>query len=89
MKTIAILAAAFAVIAMPLAANAATKHRPHHHDRAGYGAYARSGGQIACTQYGCLPVRPGCHREAGRTLSGDPTGFDVMACPTGTLYGNR
>ena len=88
MKTIATLAAALAVIAMPLAANAATKHR-HHHDRAGYGAYARSGGQIACTQYGCLSVAPGCRREAGRSLSGDPTGFDVIACPSGTLYGNR
>jgi hypothetical protein len=88
MKTIAALAAVLAVVAMPLAANAATKHH-RHHDRAGYGAYARSGGQIACTQYGCLPVRPGCHRESGRTLSGDPTGFDIMACPTGTLYGNR
>jgi hypothetical protein len=88
MKTIAALAAALAVLAMPLAANAATKHR-HHHDRAGYGAYARGSGQIACTQYGCLPVRPGCHREAGRSMSGDPTGFDIMACPSGTLYGNR
>jgi hypothetical protein len=86
MKTIA-FAAALAVLALPAAANAATRHRVHHH--AGYGAYARVQPQIACTQFGCLPVHRGCYPTGGRTLSGDPTGFDVEVCPTGTLYGNR
>ena len=87
MKTTVALAAALAVFALPFSANAATKHRTH--PRAGYGAYARGGGQIACTQFGCMPVHRGCHREGGRTFSGLPSGFDVEVCPSGTLYGTR
>lgn len=88
MKTFAALAAVLAVVAMPLAANAASKHRHHHHDRAGYGAYARGGGQIACTQYGCIPVQRGCYARGGRTYSGMPSGFDVVVCGRSSLYGN-
>ena len=86
MKTIAALAAALAVVAMPLAANAATKHRHHHYRSAG--AYARAPGQIACTQYGCIPVQRGCYARGGRTYSGMPSGFDVVVCGHSSLYGN-
>jgi len=86
MKTPIALAAALAVIALPTVADAASNKRDH---RAGYGAYARSPAQIACTQYGCIPVPRGCRREAGRTGSDMPSGFDVITCPTGTMYGNR
>ena len=72
-----------------VAANAAAKHRHHGHHRAGYDAHARAPGQIACTQYGCIPVQRGCVPRAGRTMSGLPTGFDVVVCPGGvTYYGN-
>ena len=86
MKITIALAAAFAALAMPLAAHAASKHRHPHH--AGYGTYARSGGQIACTQYGCIPVPRGCYARGGRTYSGMPSGFDVVVCGRSSLYGN-
>ncbi len=37
--------------------------------------------QIACTFLGCHPVPPGCHPEIGYDIWGNPTGFDVVACP--------
>jgi len=86
MKTAIAFAAALAVLSLPVAANAATKHHRHHH--AGYGTYARGGGQIACTQYGCIPVQRGCYARGGRTYSGMPSGFDVVVCGNSTLYGN-
>jgi len=87
MKTLALALALFAV---PLAAQAATRH--HHTSHAARGAQARvhAQAQIACTQYGCLPVPRGCYRESGRTHGDMPSGFDVITCPgSGTLYGNR
>ena len=87
MKTAIALATALAVLALPAAADAATKNRRHHHR--GYDAYARAPGQIACTQYGCLPVQRGCYPRGGRTWSGAPSGFDVVVCPPGvSYYGN-
>ena len=88
MKIAIALAAAFAVLALPVAANAATKHRHHSHHRAGYGTYARGGSQIACTQYGCIPVPRGCYSRGGKTYSGMPSGFDVVVCGNSSLYGN-
>jgi hypothetical protein len=88
MKTTIALAAALAVFALPVAANAATQHRHQSHHRAGYGAYARAPGQIACTQYGCLPVPRGCYPRGGHTYSGMPSGFDVVVCGNSSLYGN-
>ena len=86
MKTLALALALFIV---PLAAQAATKHQPTRHHHAARGAYAARA-QIACTQYGCLPVPRGCYRESGRTYGYMPSGFDVITCPgSGTLYGNR
>lgn len=37
--------------------------------------------QIACTEFGCNPVPPGCTPRPGRTWSGLETGFDVIVCP--------
>lgn len=37
--------------------------------------------QIACPRTGCQPVPRGCLREPERTLGGEPTGFDRIACP--------
>jgi hypothetical protein len=36
--------------------------------------------QIACTQFGCNPVPPGCHPEPQRYFSGMTTGFDAVVC---------
>jgi hypothetical protein len=36
--------------------------------------------QIACTEYGCHPVPPGCTPLPGRTWRGNYSGFDVVAC---------
>ena len=37
--------------------------------------------QIACPRSGCQPVPRGCLREPERTVGGEPTGFDRIACP--------
>jgi hypothetical protein len=83
MKTIIALAAALSVLALPAAADAATKNRHRH-----YNSYARAPGQIACTQYGCIPVQRGCYPTGGKTWSGTPSGFDVVVCGNSTLYGH-
>jgi len=85
MKAIAL---ALAVLIAPVAAEAAAKHHSHHPiSRAARGGYAAQP-HIACTQVGCLPVPRGCYPTGGRTFSGEPSGFDVMVCPGGTMYGH-
>ena len=85
MKAVAI---ALAVLMVPVAAEAASKHHRHHPlSAAARGSYAAQP-RIACTQVGCLPVRRGCYPTGGRTFSGEPSGFDVMVCPGGTMYGH-
>ena len=71
------LLVAIAVVAIPVSAQAATKHR----------AYAPRP-QIACTYAGCLPVPRGCYPTGGKTWSGLPSGYDVMVCPGGVRYGH-
>ena len=85
MKTVAL---ALAVLVVPVAAQATAKHPRHHPmSQAARGSYAGQP-QIACTQVGCLPVPRGCYPRGGRTFSGAPSGFDVMVCPGGTMYGH-
>ncbi len=78
MKTLFMILTALAI---PVSAQAA----PQHH-RAQEAAAQQ---QIACTEVGCLPVPRGCFPTGGKTFSGAPTGFDVMVCPNGTLYGHQ
>ena len=83
MKTIIAFAAALAVLALPTAADAASKNR---HQRQGHGAYARSQGQIACTQYGCIPVPArAAVREGGR----EPTPARPVGLRRGHLPSER
>jgi predicted amidohydrolase len=81
------LALAIALLAVPAVAQAATHHH-RHVSHAARAAYAQQR-EIACSQFGCAPVPRGCHREAGRTFGGEPTGFDIADCGNYTLYGNR
>jgi hypothetical protein len=39
--------------------------------------------RIACTVSGCQPIPAACTPVPGRTLSGLPTGYDVIVCPPG------
>lgn len=76
-----------ALIALPAAAEAASKNKraAHHISQ----SYAVQQSQIACTDVGCLPVPRGCYPTGGRTFDGSPSGFDVMVCPgRGTMYGH-
>jgi len=77
-----------ALIAVPAAAEAASKHKRavHHRSQA---SHSLQQPQIACTDVGCLPVPRGCYPTGGKTFDGSPSGFDVMACPgRGTMYGH-
>ena len=73
---------ALVALAIAVPAEAANKRKrsytPH---------YAQQ--QIACTQFGCIPVRRGCYPTQGRTFSGYPSMFDVVVCPEGSMYGIR
>jgi hypothetical protein len=81
------LAAALAVLALPATVEAASKKKRQH--SRGMDAYARAQPQIACTQFGCMPVPRGCHSRSGRTWDDMPSGFDVIVCRGGvSLYGN-
>jgi hypothetical protein len=78
MKTLLVIVAALAI---PMSAQAATKH----HRTAPRQTYQP---QIACTDVGCLPVPRGCFPTGGKRFDGSPSGFDVMVCPDGTRYGH-
>jgi hypothetical protein len=67
----------FAVVILPLAADARSPRRQDDPDR------GRRQGVIACTMLGCAPVPPGCGKTMGTTWSGLPTGFEVVVCPPG------
>ena len=82
------LALALAVLVIPVAAQAATKHTRQHVSKQNRSGHAYQP-QIACTPVGCLPVPRGCHRAGGKTFDGDPSGFDVMACPDWDIYGHQ
>ena len=60
----------------PALALLAKKKKPVRHR-----ARAQPEQQIACTFLGCHPVPAGCHPQIGYDWRGNPTGFDVVACP--------
>lgn len=80
MKTRLIIAAALFI---PLSAQAATHHHSHTNRMPAYQP------QIACTDVGCMPVPRGCYPTGGKSFSGLPTGYDVVVCSNGTLYGHQ
>jgi hypothetical protein len=62
--------------------SAAKRKKKSNTGRPGYQAYGRSGTQIACTQFGCHPIPPGCRIRTGyNPWTWDPTGFDEVVCP--------
>lgn len=73
---------AFAITALPPAAQAsdtatslsAAKKKQRHVVR------QRSGGQIACTRYGCHRISGRCTPTTEYDFWGNPTGFDAIAC---------
>jgi len=45
-------------------------------------AYGQGQRQIACTQFGCQPIPPGCQIRTGyNPFTWDPSGFDEVVCP--------
>ena len=62
--------------------SAAKRKKSSSTKRPGHQAYGRSGTQIACTQFGCHPIPPGCRIRTGyNPWTWDPTGFDEVVCP--------
>jgi hypothetical protein len=78
MKTLLTIVIALAI---PVAAQATTKYN--------HAQQAANQQRIACTDVGCLPISSNCHPAGGKTLSGLPTGYDVVVCPNGTSYGHQ
>jgi hypothetical protein len=54
-------------------------HSPRHHAVTTPQPPAR----IACRVLGCQPIPAACTPVPGRTVSGLPTGYDVIVCPPG------
>jgi hypothetical protein len=57
----------------PVTALSAAKKKQRH-------AVSRSGGQIACTVYGCHRISRRCTPTTEFDFWGNPTGFDAVAC---------
>lgn len=57
----------------PVTALSAAKKKLRH-------AVRRSGGQIACTVYGCHRIPRRCTPTTEFDFWGNPTGFDAVAC---------
>ncbi|KQZ00673.1 hypothetical protein ASD45_07265 [Pseudolabrys sp. Root1462] len=83
---IAALALGFtiAVAAPPQMAAAQTSHQRSLHTKKKavkhYRARRQSGGQIACTAFGCHPIPRNCHPTTGYRWDGLPSGFDAIVC---------
>ena len=78
MRMVMLFAAAVAVFALPVHADAKSKHRRHAVQRV-----VEPQRQIACTTIGCVEVPRGCGQTPGKTRGGSPTGGDVIVCPPG------
>lgn len=80
----ALIAAAFALTA--LASPAAAQSDAPRASVKKYQAKKRivresqSGGQIACTAFGCGPIPRNCRPTPGMRWNGDPSGYDVIVC---------
>ncbi|MGN6748820.1 MAG: hypothetical protein ACTHJS_09540 [Xanthobacteraceae bacterium] len=73
-----------AMLAAPASTTSAASshHRSHSHRQASVPT-AQPQARIACTPAGCQPIPSGCVPVPGRTLSGLPTGYDVVVCGPG------
>jgi hypothetical protein len=58
-------------------------HHRSHLPRSHATATAQPPSRIACTVLGCQPIPAACTPVPGRTISGLPTGYDVIVCPPG------
>lgn len=83
---IALLAAAFALTALPAPVvaqqspdgpRATVKKKP---TKKRVARPARPSGQIACTAFGCGRIPSNCYPTPGMRWDGMPTGYDVIVC---------
>jgi hypothetical protein len=76
------LAALFAVATLvpsgPFALARTRSHSPQYHTAA-----TQPPARVAFTVLGCQPIPAACTPVPGRSLSGLPTGYDVIVCPPG------
>jgi hypothetical protein len=61
----------------------ARSHQRSHLPQSHATATAPPPARIACTVLGCQPIPAACASVPGRTISGLPTGYDVIICPPG------
>jgi len=62
---------------------AASSQRRSHSTRHHAVTTAQPPARIACTVVGCRPIPGTCTPVPGRTVTGLPTGYDVIVCPPG------
>ena len=78
--------AALLACGSPIASYSDALARSHHRSHVPQGhatATAPPPARIACTVLGCQPIPAACTPVPGRTISGLPTGYDVIVCPPG------
>jgi hypothetical protein len=79
----AVLTAATAGLLLAPASAAHARNNQHRSHSSPRHAVAPPPARIACTVLGCQPIPGACTPVPGRTLSGLPTGYDVVVCPPG------
>jgi hypothetical protein len=79
---IAALLACGSLIASYSDARARSHHRSHL-PQPHAATTAQPPARVACTVLGCQPIPAACTPVPGGTLSGLPTGYDVIVCPPG------
>ena len=73
---------ALGAVVVPATAQSDTPHASamKHHAKKRIVREPQSGGQIACTPFGCGRIPRNCHPTPGMRWDGDPSGFDVIVC---------
>ncbi|MBS0534156.1 MAG: hypothetical protein JSR72_08870 [Proteobacteria bacterium] len=78
------LGATIALVAPADFAQAQTSHQRSAHAKKKavkhYRVRRQSGGQIACTAFGCHPIPRNCRPTTGYRWDGLPSGFDAVVC---------
>jgi len=71
------------IVTTPASTTIAASGQHRSHTSQDHNTTARPPARIACTVLGCQPIPAACTPVPGRTVTGLPTGYDVIVCPPG------